>query len=91
MSLIGLGFLSSWVAYRCFCEALKRLEATRVAILAPVEPFISAFFAYIWWGENFSSLGWVGAGLVVVAVLLSIRRSKKEIEKENEEVLEASI
>ena len=91
MSLIGLGFLSSWVAYRCFCEALKRLEATRVAILAPVEPFISAFFAYIWWGENFSSLGWVGAGLVVLAVLLSIRRSKKEVEKENEEVLEASL
>ena len=79
MSLIGLGFLSSWVAYRCFCEALKRLEATRVAIMAPVEPFIAAFFAYMWWGEQFSTLGWIGAGLVVLAVLLSIKRSKAEL------------
>ena len=81
LSLLGLGFLSSWVAYRTFCEALKRLESTRVAIMAPLEPFVAAFFAYLWWGENFSTLGWVGAGLVVSAVLLSIKRSKREIEE----------
>ena len=76
MSLIGLGFLSSWVAYRCFCEALKRLEATKVAIMAPLEPFVAAFFAFIWWGEKFSALGWLGAALVVSAVLLSIKPEK---------------
>lgn len=83
LSLLALGFFSSWVAYRAFCEALKRLESTRVAIMAPLEPFVAAFFAYFWWGENFSTLGWVGAVLVVSAVILSIKRSESEIAETN--------
>ena len=78
MTLVILGFFSSWVAYRVFCEALKRLEATKVAIMAPLEPFVAAFFAYLWWGEQFSTLGWVGAVLVVAAVLLSIKPEKRK-------------
>jgi Permeases of the drug/metabolite transporter (DMT) superfamily len=78
LALIGLGFVSSWVAYRMFCEALKRLDATKVAIMAPLEPFVAAFFAYLWWDEKFTALGWAGAVLVVSAVLLSIKPEKKK-------------
>ena len=80
LAVITLGFITSWVAYRVFCEALKRLEASKVAIMAPLEPFVAAFFAYIWWGEKFSALGWLGAALVVSAVLLSIKPEKCKIE-----------
>lgn len=80
LSLLGLGFLSSWIAFRVFCEALKRLESSNVAIMAPLEPFIAAFFAYMFWDEQFSVLGWVGAVLVVGAVILSGKKSKREKE-----------
>ena len=73
LPMLALGFMTGWAGYWAYGEGLKRLAATRVAVMATVEPFIAAFFAFIWWGESFSLLGWLGAALVVSAVLISIR------------------
>ena len=79
-SLLAMGFLCNWVPYLCFCGALKRLPATRVSVLETAsEPFLSALFAFLWWGEAFTSLGWLGTFLVmgaVVTVILSKDRHR---------------
>lgn len=92
-SLLGTGFLCNWVPYLCFCGALRRLPATRVSVLETAsEPFLSVLFAFLWWGEAFTTLGWLGTFLVmgaVVMVILSkdkLRPAKTEqLEKQPEE------
>ncbi len=72
-SLIAMGFICNWVPYLCFCGALKRLPATRVAVLeTSSEPFLAAIFAFLWWGEAFTPIGWAGVFLVIGAVVMVI-------------------
>ena len=77
-SLIAMGFICNWVPYLCFCGALKRLPATRVSVLeTSSEPFLAAMFAFLWWGESFTLMGWLGAFLVIGAVVLVILSKDK--------------
>ena len=41
------------------------------------EPFMAALFAFLWWGEAFTPLGWLGACLVIGAVVLVILSKDK--------------
>lgn len=78
MSLIALGFVCNWIAYQCFCGGLKRLPATRVSVFETAsEPFLAAIFSFFWWGEAFSPIGWVGAVLVIGAVVMIILAKEK--------------
>lgn len=73
ISLISLGLFCNWLPYLCFCAALKRLPATRVSVLeSSSEPLLTALFAFIFWGEVFRPLGWIGALMVIVAVAIMI-------------------
>lgn len=77
-SLIFMGLVCNWAPYLCFCAALKRLSATTVAVLESAsEPFMASVFAFLWWGEAFTPLGWLGACLVVGAVVLVILSKDK--------------
>lgn len=71
--MLAMGLVTGWLGFLAYAEGLKRLAVTRVAIVATLEPFVAAFFAFIWWSENFSPLGWIGAALVVAAVVISVR------------------
>lgn len=93
ISLVSLGLFCNWLPYLCFCEALKRLPATRVSVLeSSCEPILTALFAFIFWGEIFRPLGWVGAIMVIsaVAVILTAKEKRRipstpavELEPEN--------
>ena len=81
LSLISLGLVCNWLAYLCFCAGLKYLPATRVSVFETAsEPFLAALFAFIWWGENFTLSGWLGAVLVVgaVVIIISIKDKNRE-------------
>ncbi|MBQ4132435.1 MAG: DMT family transporter [Desulfovibrionaceae bacterium] len=78
---LALGFFTAWVGFLGYAEALKRLAVTQVAVTATLEPFVAAFFAFIWWDENFPALGWVGAALVVAAVIMSINPAGAHTDK----------
>ena len=80
ISLISLGLFCNWLPYLCFCEALKRLPATRVSVMeSSSEPLLTALFAFIFWGEAFRPLGWVGAVMVIsaVAIMLMAKEVKR--------------
>lgn len=72
LCLLALGFISTYAAYFMYCEALKRLSATRVAVLCNVEPILAALLAYVFWGELFNGAGLFGAALVIIAIFLII-------------------
>ena len=59
-------------AYMLYYAGLKRIEASRAAVIATLEPLVAALLAFSLFGERFTTLGYVGSGLILTAVLLTI-------------------
>lgn len=74
-ALLAVSLVSTFIANYCYYEGLKYLEAGRASIVATIEPVVAATFAYLILGEYFTSLGYVGAAMIISAVLLTIFRS----------------
>ena len=78
LALVALGLICNWVPYLAFCAGLRRLPATRVSVFQTAsEPLLAAFFAFVFWGEMFSFMGWMGVILVISAVLIIILAKEK--------------
>lgn len=68
----GMALVSTYLAYLCYYNGLRRLEATRASVVATLEPVAAAILAFMWWDERFSALGYLGAGLILLAVLVAV-------------------
>lgn len=73
-ALLFVGAFSTYGAYLAYYAGLRRLPATRASVLATLEPVVANLFAFLLFREVLSPLGYLGAGLVLLAVLLSVRR-----------------
>lgn len=51
--------------------AQSKTAATRAAVIFTAEPIFAAFFAYLVLGERFTLSGYIGAGIILAAVLVS--------------------
>lgn len=69
MAIAFLTVASTFFAVTLYFAGLRRLEATRASVVATIEPVVAALAAWIWWGERFSLLGYLGAGLVLAGVV----------------------
>ncbi|WP_299428847.1 EamA family transporter [uncultured Meiothermus sp.] len=74
-----LTVVSTFVAVTLYFAGLRRLEATRASVVATLEPVVAAFAAWLWWGERFSLLGYLGAGLVLAGVLVMVLRPQPRV------------
>ena len=72
-----LGLVCSYVAYLAYCAGLRRLSPVRTVVMATLEPIFAVIMAWIVWDERFSFFGWVGAGLILAAVLLVVAEGDK--------------
>jgi len=68
--LLFLGVVPTYGAYLLYSIGLARVEATRAATVATLEPVAAAALAYVVWGEALRGLGYVGAALVIAGVLV---------------------
>ena len=68
--LLFLAIVPTYGAYLLYSIGLARVEATRAATVATLEPVAAAALAYAVWGEALRGLGYVGAALVLSGVLL---------------------
>jgi len=71
-ALAFLALVPTYGAYLFYGAGLKRVEATRAATVATVEPVVAAVVAYFAWGERWSPSGYLFAGLVLAGVLLMV-------------------
>lgn len=69
---LGMGLLSTYGAYRIYYQGLKHLPATKAAVIATLEPVFAAVLAYALFAEQFTWLGYVGGGLIVAAVGVTV-------------------
>ncbi|SKA94061.1 EamA domain-containing membrane protein RarD [Paucidesulfovibrio gracilis DSM 16080] len=70
--LLLLAAVTSYGAFSAYYAGLKRLEATRAAVLATFEPVVAAVLAYIFFGERFGLWGYGGSILILAAVFLVV-------------------
>ena len=72
LTLAALGLTTTYGAYSVYYAGLRRLEATRTAIVASLEPVLAATLAYVWWNERFDVSGYLGSALILGAVACTI-------------------
>jgi drug/metabolite transporter (DMT)-like permease len=63
--------LGTIVPFFLLVSALRHLSATRVAIIAMVEPVVATIVAWVWLGESLSALQLAGAAIVLAAIVLA--------------------
>lgn len=76
LAVFALGLCSTWLAYSVYYSGLKRLEATRAAVVATLEPVISAALAWLMWDERFGPLGYAGSAAILAGVLVTMRPAR---------------
>jgi len=59
------------VPFFLIVSALRHLPATRVGIVAMLEPVVGALVGWLWLKESLGGVQLVGAGIVLVAVGLA--------------------
>ena len=59
------------VTFLLVAAALRHISATRVGIVAMLEPVAASGVAFLWLGESFGSAQLVGGAIVLVAILLA--------------------
>lgn len=71
-ALIALAVVSTYLANYCYYQGVKYLEASRAAIAATLEPVVATVAAYVILGESFSLFGYLGAAVIITAVIITI-------------------
>lgn len=72
VALVSVSIVSTYLANYLYYNGLRHLEAGRASIVATLEPVIAAITAYVFLGEYFNLLGYLGAGLILIAVVATI-------------------
>lgn len=72
LACVVLAVCCTYGAYMIYYAGLQRIEASRAAVIATLEPLVAALLAFSLFGERFTTLGYVGSGLILCAVLLTI-------------------
>lgn len=72
-ALVFLAVVPTYGAYLLYASGLRRLEATRAAVIATIEPVVAAAVAYAAFGERLSPLGYLGAAIVIAGVIVEAR------------------
>jgi len=70
LTLLFLAVVPTYLAYSLYSIGLARVEATRAATVATLEPVAAAALAFVVWGEALHTLGYLGAALVIAGVLV---------------------
>lgn len=71
-AIVAVALVSTFIANHCYYLGLKNLEAGRASIVATTEPVVAAVAAYFFLGEYFTVVGYLGASLIISAVLVTV-------------------
>jgi drug/metabolite transporter (DMT)-like permease len=69
--LVYVVVAGTMVTFLLVAAALRHISATRVGIVAMLEPVAASGVAYLWLGESFGTAQLLGGGLVLTAILLA--------------------
>lgn len=67
-NLIGLGVVTNYIPYMLLGYSLQRISQVQTVVINNVEPVLSTLWAWMFFAENFSAIGWIGSLLILLAV-----------------------
>jgi drug/metabolite transporter (DMT)-like permease len=69
--LVVTGVLGTGIAYTLQIVAQRELSAARTAVILSGESVVAALLSIVWIGERLSAHQWLGAALILAAIVLS--------------------
>jgi drug/metabolite transporter (DMT)-like permease len=69
--LLYIVVAGTMVTFLLVAAALRHISATRVGIVAMLEPVAASAVAFLWLGESFGPAQLVGGGIVLAAIFLA--------------------
>ncbi|MEI2401117.1 DMT family transporter, partial [Paenibacillus phytohabitans] len=88
--IIGLGFLSTMLAFILYTKGLQYIESSRASIIATIEPVVAAIIGFFIFHETLQMWQYVGIIMVLAAVIIVQENSERIPKKsliENETTL----
>jgi DME family drug/metabolite transporter len=70
-----IAIVPTYLAYFVYGIGLRRIDATRAATVATLEPLVAAVLAYAFWGEALVPTGYAGALLILIGVISIAREA----------------
>lgn len=67
LSLVGV--LGTLLPFACFFASLRYIDAGRATIVSTLEPVVAGVVAFVWFGERFAGMQFLGAALVIGAIV----------------------
>ena len=77
LACAGLAACSTFGAYSIYYAGLRRIEASRAAVIASLEPVVAAVLAFALFNERFTLVGYAGSALILSAVLMTILGARR--------------
>jgi len=75
--IIGLGFLSTMMAFILYTKGLQYIESSRASIIATIEPVVAAIIGFFIFQETLQMWQYVGIIMVIAAVIIVQETSEK--------------
>ena len=79
LALLFLAVVPTYGAYLLYAAGLRRIDATRAAVIATVEPVVAAAVAWTVFGERLAPLGYLGAVVVLAGVVVAARAPRTPV------------
>lgn len=70
MAVIFVVIFGTLIAFFCYMESLKYIQASEASLLACVEPLSAAFLAVAWLHVSFGPAEWIGSFLIIATVFI---------------------
>ena len=70
--LAFIAVVPTYGSYLLYSAGLQRVEATRAATVANLEPVVATVAAYLMWGERLGTAGYLSAALVIAGVVMMV-------------------
>ena len=72
LQTLPLFILVTYLPYMCYGIGMRSVNPTPAAVIVNLEPLVGCVAAYLWWNEQFTLWGWLGAAMVTGAVFLLV-------------------
>lgn len=66
----GLGLLPTVIAYLMYTKGLEKIESSKAAIVATVEPIVATLLSVFLYGESFGFIQFIGSFIILLSVIL---------------------
>ncbi|MGG0178626.1 DMT family transporter [Gottfriedia acidiceleris] len=77
-AVIFIVLFGTLIAFYCYLESLKYINASESSLLACVEPLSAAVLSVIWLRVNFEMIDWIGSLCIISTIVILSMADRKE-------------